>query len=223
MKFAPEAWPFVIPWLLLAVAAYYFSSPRLAMGLVVVAIATLLFFRDPPRAYTGPKEVIVAPADGLVTGVDEVEDPAIGPGRFRRVVTFLSVFDVHVQRIPIDGEVVTSQYKPGRKVAAFREDAGEINEHHLSVLRTETGDLVGVRQIAGLLARRVVSDLEVGQVRTRGERLGVIKFGSRVDLMVPLHYEIQVERGQRLKNGQTVAAIPGTGTSASKEAGSWPE
>ena len=125
-----------------------------------------------------------------------------------RVVTFLSVFDVHVQRSPVAGEVVVSRYTPGRKVAAFRPEAGEVNESHLTVLRDSKGNLFGVKQIAGLLARRVVAYQGVGSQVERGQLIGLIKFGSRVDLLVPSSYRIAVQKGDRLKEGKTPVARP---------------
>jgi phosphatidylserine decarboxylase len=153
--------------------------------------------------------------------VDTVEAPDVGPGAYHRVVTFLSIFDVHVQKTPAAGEVIASRHATGRKVAAFRTDAGEINEQHLTVIRRPGGDLVGVRQIAGLLARRVVCYLAAGDRVERGQPLGLIKFGSRVDLLVPASYRLMVQRGDRVRNGATPIALPGeaTGTAAGATAG----
>lgn len=208
MKFAKEAWPFVLPFIALAVALAAFSQLAWAVAALVVALLVLLFFRDPFRRYDGPADVILAPADGLITRVELVAAPEVGPGRFHRIVTFLSVFDVHVQKAPTDGEVVVSRHAPGKKVAAFREDAGEVNEHHLSVLRRGDGTLVGVVQIAGLLARRVVCYLRAGEAVARRQPMGVIKFSSRVDLLVPEGYRVLVSKGDRVKNGATPMASP---------------
>ena len=191
-----------------AAALFYFHKPVWAWVAVVLGLGVLLFFRDPRRHFDGDEGVVIAAADGLVTRVDTVEDAALGPGRWHRVVTFLSVFDVHVQRVPAAGEVKVSELTRGRKVAAFRQDADELNEQHLTVLEREGGDLIGVKQIAGLLARRVVCYLEAGQRVERGQHLGLIKFGSRVDLLVPESYEILVQKGDRVKNGQTPVARP---------------
>jgi phosphatidylserine decarboxylase len=207
MRFAREAWPFVLPFVALAVLLWWSGAPRWAGPLaVVVAVLVLLFFRDPSRSFDGPPDLILAPANGRVTRVDTVEDPALGPGRWRRIVTFLSVFDVHVQQAPAAGTVVRSERTTGPKVAAFRPDADRLNESHLTVLRLADGDLVGVRQIAGLVARRVVCYLGEGQTVTRGQHLGIIKFGSRVDLLLPESYDILVSEGNRLTNGLTVVA-----------------
>ena len=218
MKFAWEAWPFVLPFVLAALVAFVLGYSTTGIVLAVLAFAVLLFFRDPARSFDGPAAVVVAPADGLVTHIDTLEDPVLGEGRFRRIVTFLSAFDVHVQRNPVNGEVLSSKLQPGRKVAAFRDDAGEVNEAHFTVLRRSggegdsfTGDLVGVRQISGLMARRVVCYLQAGQDVERGKHLGVIKFGSRVDLYVPEDYEILISKGDRLRNGETPVARPPEG------------
>lgn len=213
MTFAREAWPFVLPFVALAGVLFAYRQGVWAALTLLLACGLLLFFRDPARHFEGSRDVIVAAADGVVTRIDTIEDPAVGPGRFQRVVTFLSAFDVHVQRVPVDGLVVMSGLKPGRKVAAFREDAGDVNESYLTVIRLPEDrrpaeELIGVRQIAGLMARRVVCYLEQGQTVSRGQHLGLIKFGSRVDLLVPETYEVLVEKGQRMRNGETAVARP---------------
>lgn len=208
MTFAKEAWPFVLPFVFGAAALYWFDHPGWALAALVAGLLVLLFFRDPARRYAGEAGVVLAPADGLITRIDTIEDPEIGPGRHHRIVTFLSVFDVHVQKVPAAGEVIASRYAVGKKVAAFRHDAGDVNEKHLTVIRRQNGDRVGVRQIAGLLARRVVCYLKEGDHVHRGQPMGLIKFSSRVDLLVPESYEIKVKKGDRVKNGATPMALP---------------
>lgn len=216
MTFAREAWPFVVPFWLAAAVLAASGYPWWGLGAAVAGFLVLLFFRDPARRFDGEESAVLAPADGLVTRVDTVEDPAVGPGQLRRVVTFLSAFDVHVQRVPATGRVVASAFTRGRKVAAFRADAGDVNENHLTVIRRgeeaggPAGDRIGVRQIAGLMARRVVCYLEPGQEVSRGQHLGLIKFGSRVDLLLPAHYEVLVAKGDRVRNGETLMARPGS-------------
>lgn len=208
MRFAREAWPFVLPFVLLAALLLVFGQLGWAVGALVVALAVLLFFRDPHREPGGEPSSVLSAADGLVTRVDQVEDPEVGPGTFRRVVTFLSVFDVHVQKTPVAGKVIRTHYMPGKKVAAFREDAGQVNEQLLTVIELADGTRVGVRQIAGLLARRVVCHLAEGDAVERAQPMGVIKFGSRVDVLVPEGYRITVTKGDRVQNGATVIAEP---------------
>jgi phosphatidylserine decarboxylase len=209
MSFAKEAWPFVAPFALLSAGLFALSHPRWAAAVAVVALLVLLFFRDPARAYAGPAETVLAAADGKITEISLVEDAEVGAGRFHRIVTFLSVFDVHVQRCPVEGEVVHSQLRRGLKLAAFRPEVGEKNEAHTNVFVRPSGERVAVRQLAGLLARRVVSYIGAGEKRRRGELLGVIKFGSRVDLFVPASYRVLVRVGDRVRNGETPMAEPG--------------
>jgi phosphatidylserine decarboxylase len=209
MTFARESWPFVAPFALLAALAAAAGRPAWTAAAAAAGLAILAFFRDPRRRFEGEPEVVLAPAAGLITAVDSAVDQELGAAPYRRVVTFLSVFDVHVQKVPASGEVVASRHAAGRKVAAFRADAGEVNEQHLTVIRRANGDLIAVRQIAGLLARRVVCYLAVGDRVERGQPLGLIKFGSRVDLLVPASYRLLVGKGDRLRNGATPVAAPG--------------
>jgi len=206
MSFAKEAWTFVIPLVVLAIALFFFERRMAGIAVAALSLLVLLFFRDPRRRYDGPAGIVLAPADGRITAVEGVVDPEIGPGLYTRVVTFLSVFDVHVQRCPVDGEVVFSALLRGEKLAAFRADVGDKNERYTNVLERPNGDRIGVRQLAGLIARRVVSYLHRGDRRKRGDLLGVIKFGSRVDLYVPAGYDILVKKGDRVRVGETPMA-----------------
>src|ERR1700726_4965454 len=200
MSFARESWPFVAPFVLLAALSAAAGHPGWAAAAGIAGLGVLAFFRDPARRFDGEAGIVLA--------------PDVGPGAYHRVVTFLSIFDVHVQKTPAAGEVIASPHATGRKVAAFRTDAGEINEQHLTVIRRPGGDLVGVRQIAGLLARRVVCYLATGDRVERGQPMGLIKFGSRVDLLVPASYRLMVQRGDRVRNGATPIALAGETTSA---------
>lgn len=206
MHFAKEAWPFVLP---PAIGALVLTALGAVIGgslLALLATLLLLFFRIPNRESGADDSVILAPANGRILSLETVEDPTVGAGTFHRIVTFLSVFDVHVQRAPTAGDVVVSHYSPGRRVPAFRSDAGEVNQQHLTVLQRENGDLVGIRQVAGLLARRVVAYRQSGDSVRRGDLLGLIKFGSRVDLLIPVSYHLEVRVGQRLREGDTPMA-----------------
>ncbi len=209
MRFAKEAWPFVLPFLLAAGGLLAWGRATGAGVAVLLGFLVLLFFRNPDRRYDGDAAAVLAPADGRVTEISTLEDEEIGPGRFQRVVTFLSVFDVHVQRCPVSGQVVRSSPREGLKLAAFRPEVGAKNQAHTNVFELPDGTRIGVRQLAGLIARRVVSYLGVGERHERGEMLGVIKFGSRVDLFVPESYRVTVAVGDRVRNGETVMAVPG--------------
>ena len=168
MRFAKEVWPFLLPPLVPAFILALVGWLLPAMGLALLGLFVLYFFRDPQRVFEGPDELVLAPADGVITLIDTVEDREIGPGRRRRVATFLSAFNVHVQRAPTEGEVIHTCFRDGRKVAAFRAHADQVNQQQLTVLRRTGGDLIGVRQVAGLLARRVVAYLSTGDRVARG-------------------------------------------------------
>jgi len=205
MTFAREAWPFVLP---PALAAVFFAMVRLWLpAALAVALAVLLlgFFRVPRRAGAGDADTLLSAADGRVMAVDRIAAPELGEGGFQRVATFLSVFNVHLQRTPTAGQVFLSEYRGGPKLAAFRTAAAK-NESHLTGIRRDDGEVVGVRQIVGLLARRIVCYLQPEQRIDIGQPLGLIKFGSRVDLLIPDSFEILVRPGQRVREGLTPMA-----------------
>lgn len=199
-----------LPPALLAAAAAPFGWWLASALLVLLAFGLLLFFRIPAARSDADESVVLSAANGRVMRVEPALDLEIGTGDLTRIVTFLSVFDVHVQRAPISGRTVSSRYTPGRKVAAFRPDAGDVNEQRLTVLETPSGTRVGVRQIAGLVARRVVCYLEPGRPARRGELMGLIRFGSRVDVLVPAGYAVLVSAGDRVRGGVTPLARPAT-------------
>jgi phosphatidylserine decarboxylase len=206
MTIAKEAWPFVLPPAAAAFLLLAFGWPKSAAGLALVSAGVLLFFRVPKRRTSTDTDLVLAPANGLVTRIDRIDDKELAPEPCHRIVTFLSVFDVHAQRSPVAGRVERSLSRQGRKIAAFRPAAGTLNESHLTVIRTPSGDLVGVRQIAGLVARRIVCYVDEGDVLERGDLIGIIKFGSRVDLLVPERYALLVTKGQRVTEGSTPVA-----------------
>jgi phosphatidylserine decarboxylase len=216
MRFAKEGWPFVVPFL--AIAAVLFAFGLALSGGLALALGggVLLFFRDPKRTFSGPAEIVTSAADGLVTRVDRVRDVDLGNQEYLRVVTFLSVFDVHVQRAPIAGTVTKSVPRAGKKLAAYRKEVDTMNQSHLTVLRGRDGQEIGVRQIVGLVARRVVPYLRVGQAVERGGLLGVIKFGSRVDVLMPGHYRPLTKVGERVRCGETPIAESWPATTAAK-------
>lgn len=208
MTFAKESLPFVAPLGIAALVLLLFRQLPWALFLAGLAVLVLLFFRIPRRRPEAAEGSILAPANGRILRIDRSPALLDSEGEVQRIVTFLSVFNVHVQRAPVSGEVVESRLTPGRKVAAFKAEAGTVNENHLTVLRCGNGDLIGIRQVAGLVARRVVCRLLPGDLIRQGDLVGLIKFGSRVDLMLPDHYEILVGQGDRLREGDTIVARP---------------
>jgi phosphatidylserine decarboxylase len=163
----------------------------------------IAFFRDPDRspASTSP-DAILAPADGRLMEIDWEEEPHFIGGPARRITIFLSLFDVHVQRSPYAGEVQYLHYQPGRFVPAYRHDA-HLNEANMIGLKTAHGPML-IKQIAGILARRIVCWAEPGDQLATGQRLGLIRFGSRVDLLLPPQVDLEVEIGQQVYGGQTI-------------------
>jgi len=165
----------------------------------------LLFFRDPHRTPPTDPLALVSPADGKVICVDESEDPCFGLGKFHRVGIFLSVLDVHVNRSPCDALVEKTHYSAGEFLDARHLEVDLRNENQTWLLQSTRGPVL-VRQIAGLIARRIVGWKKPQQIVRRGERIGMIRFGSRTDLYVPSACSVKVQVGQRVKGGETVLA-----------------
>jgi phosphatidylserine decarboxylase len=176
---------------------------------VVLAAFFLWFFRDPERTVPVGKGLIVSPGDGLVTEAAAIATPE---GLRQRISIFLSVFDVHVNRAPIGGVLLSVRYRKGQYLNAMNPASAERNEQNIVTVRGQGADQgfeVTFKQIAGLLARRIVFDAGQGQTVERGQRVGLIKFGSRVDVLVPMEARLEVKVGQRVKGGQSVlAAMP---------------
>ncbi|WP_329788041.1 phosphatidylserine decarboxylase [Lentzea sp. DG1S-22] len=182
---------------------------RLGVVLALVTAWVAWFFREPKRVTPTRPNLAVAPADGTVSHVVDAVPPAelgLGSQPMTRVSVFLSVFDVHVQRVPADGEVVQVSYHPGKFLSADLDKASEENERNTVWLRTADGHDLVVVQIAGLVARRIVCEVAEGEKVTAGQTYGLIRFGSRVDLYVPRGSRVLVEAGQRTIGGETVLA-----------------
>jgi phosphatidylserine decarboxylase len=171
-------------------------------------IFSLSFFRDPEPEVPAGDGVVVSPAHGTVDVIDETNEETFMGGRCRRVSVFLSVFDVHIQNAPVSGQVRYLKHRPGQFGNAMRRDCGSYNENVLIGIETKDlgGARVGVRLIAGLLARRIVPWVTEGEMVLKGERTSLIQFGSRVDLYLPLTTRIQVKLGEKVKGGESVIA-----------------
>ena len=201
---AAEGWPFILApaaaACMLALVGWWPAATILGL----LALACLGFFRDPERTPPEAPGVVLAPADGRVMRIDEVEDPWVG--RAVRASIFLSPLDVHVNRSPVAGLVDSVRHEAGRFMAAYRDEASELNERCTIALAGET-TRVGVKQIAGVLARRIVCRVRAGDKLAAGERLGLIRFGSRTDLVVPRSTEMRVKIGDRVRGGETVMGV----------------
>src|SRR6266540_1884082 len=182
VRLPPEGWLFIIPVVILTVAAFLIQWWVAGAVLALVLLFLLNFFRDPHRAGSQRHVDVLSPADGTVVQIKEVPDGEVWPGLTKQISIFMSVFDVHVNRAPISGRIVHYRYNLGKKIAAFAEKSSLENEQNLVVIDDGRGGVIAFKQIAGLLARRIVFDKSEGDEVVRGERVGMIKFGSRVDI-----------------------------------------
>lgn len=206
LRFAPEGWWFIIPFVILAAAALLVQWTVAAILFGAIAAFLINFFRDPPRSGSQRHIDVLSPADGTVVQIKDVPDGSVWPGLTRQVSIFMSVFDVHVNRAPISGKIVHYRYNPGKKLAAMVEKSSSENEQNLIVVTDSRGHTVAFKQIAGLLARRIVFDKKEGDEISRGDRVGMIKFGSRVDIFFPPEAKILVRLKDKVKVALTVIA-----------------
>jgi len=200
-----EARPFLIGAAALLGASLWLAWWIPAAFSFLLLIGLLLFFRDPERTPPADPLALVSPADGKVICVDEAEDPCFGLGKFRRVGIFLSVLDVHVNRSPYAGTFEKTHYSAGEFLDARHLEVDLRNENQTWLLKTSRGTVL-VRQIAGLIARRIVGWKKPGESVQTGERFGMIRFGSRTDLYFPASCTPKVQPGQRVVGGETVIA-----------------
>jgi len=177
----------------------------LIYGWAAVLIGLLvMFFRDPDRTLPDGDDIIVAPADGEVVSLKEVEEPVYIKGKATQISIFLSIFDVHINRLPASGKIEYVKYNPGAFLMARHDEASTINERADFGLRHGSGIKIFFRQITGFLARRIVYDLKEGDLVKAGRRFGMMKFGSRMDVLVPSEVDICVKEGDRTVAGETI-------------------
>jgi phosphatidylserine decarboxylase len=201
---ARQGAPIIALGLGLAVLLGWLGS-RVGMSLAgLLALLALSFFRDPERVSPNEKGIILAPADGRVLLVEEQVNGPVVAERALKISIFMSVFNCHVNRIPLDGVIGGIDYRPGKFFAAHQPRASRQNEQNILRLHTDRGDPVTVVQIAGLIARRIVCWVRSGDRVSAGDRFGLIQFGSRVDLYLPPETRITLKRGDRTKAGLTV-------------------
>ena len=205
---APEGKIILIPLLLLVLAGtgiftYYPSEVLKWINLMVALLVlfSLYFFRDPQRV-TPNNNGFISPGDGKIVQIIDVEDTDIG--KAKQISIFLSVFNVHSQRVPISGKVISKEYNPGKFLAAFNHKASLDNEQAVVMFETESGKRYKIKQIAGLVARRILNYMEPEHLVERGQRLGFIRFGSRVDIIVPEDFEIDVSLGDVVKGNLSI-------------------
>ena len=186
---------------LLVIFFYFIYKPLFVVSLIIL-IFTCYFFRDPERVVPLGDDILISPADGLITNISETKD---GKKKYTKVSIFLSVFNVHIQRIPISGEIVKIDYFEGKFINATLNKASEENERLKLTIKSKA-NLIHVTQIAGLIARRIICNVKLKDNTNQGDRYGIIKFGSRVDIEFPDNFDLLVSVGQQCIGGETIIA-----------------
>jgi len=206
MRIDPAGWPFILGALLPGLVLVLLGRGRWSVVFFVLAGFFVFFFRDPDRAAASPSDAdVLSPADGRVVVAGEAEAAAAPPGAWRQISIFLSPMDVHVNRVPIAGRVTRVEYRPGKFLPAYRSEAAAENERN-EIWIEHRGRTIIVRQVVGILARRIVCRVREGEQVEAGQRYGVMKFGSRIDLYLPPDASLRVGVGDKVVSGVTVLA-----------------
>lgn len=203
--FAKEGWLFITISVILALLILWLANPWAALPLILVAIFVLQFFRDPPRTIPEGSGVVLSPADGKIVCIEKAYDDYQSVEALK-ISVFMNIFNVHSNRSPVDGEVLEIRYIPGKFFNADFDKASAENERNAMIIRTASGQKITCVQIAGLVARRILCYTKPGEWLKRGERYGFIRFGSRVDVYLPLNAMPLVSIGQKVKATETILA-----------------
>jgi phosphatidylserine decarboxylase len=204
MRIAQEGWPLILSAAALALLALLFGWKLIGIVLVVLTLGVAAFFRDPERSIPTGDELVVSPADGRVVAIAPVVGDPLFADAMTRISIFLSPLDVHINRAPVAGRVSNVRYQTGKFLAAFKEDASRQNEQNALHIVDERERNWGVVQVAGAVARRIVCRAKAGDLLSRGERFGLIMFGSRTDLYLPQGCRVEATEGQRVRGGETI-------------------
>jgi phosphatidylserine decarboxylase len=204
MRIAREGYPLILTAAVLTIVAFLLDWKAVGFILGITTLAIAVFFRDPDRHVPTDQGVIVAPADGRVVSIAEIKGDSLFSDAKTRVSIFLSPLDVHINRTPVTGKIEEVRYQRGRFLAAYKEEASRSNEQNALKVVDEQSRALGVVQIAGVLARRIVCRVKRGDSLSRGERFGLIMFGSRTDTYLPTGCRVEVSEGQRVKGGETI-------------------
>ena len=202
-----EGLPFIIIPGAAAVFAAIARAPWIASFLFVLTAFVIWFFRNPERNGSGEEGVILSPADGKVIGVDAAAKTDLADGQFKRISIFMNIFNVHVNRIPCSGRVTAIRYRGGKFLSADLDKASELNERNAVLIETGDGRKIVTVQIAGLIARRIVCWLALGMSVRKGERFGMIRFGSRLEVFLPGDTSIMVKSGDKVRAGETTIGV----------------
>ena len=208
LKIHNEGWVYLVSSIIITIIVIPFFN-ILGIFLAFLSICIFYFFRDPIRSIPN-ENVVVSPADGLITFIGESKSPLesnLDKNNYTKISIFLSIFDVHVNRMPIDASILSINYTPGKFLNATLDKSSKENERNI-IYAKKNENYFYVVQIAGLISRRIVCNLKNNQEVTKGERIGIIKFGSRVDLYLPKNFNILISKGQRVIGGETIISNP---------------
>ena len=205
MRIDPAGWPFVLGGLIVAIVAGFFAGTAYGIVLLVLTVFFLFFFRDPERQVSSEPGAVLSPADGRVMVAGPSTAQKFPAPTWQQISIFLSPMDVHINRMPVGGRVMKVEYHPGRFLPAFKADAGDLNEY-TEVTVAAGGHTVVFRQIVGILARRIVCRVKAGDELHVGDRMGVMKFGSRMDVFLPADAVIHAQVNQKVVAARTVIA-----------------
>jgi len=204
----PVAWegiPFILIGIVLTCMLFILNWNLLAVPMAIATLFTIYFFRDPERTYVDDEKAILTPADGTVLSIENLPD---GDYRLKdkaiKISIFMSIFNAHINRIPIKGKIVQLSYHPGKFFSANRDKASVYNEHNIVTLETDNKKKIIFVQIAGLIARRIACWIKKGDYVETGQRFGLIRFGSRLEVYLPPDCEIKVKKGEKVKASQTI-------------------
>jgi phosphatidylserine decarboxylase len=206
VRLDPAGWPFIAGALVLAIAGGAILGPAAGLPLAALAAFFAFFFRDPERSVRASAGDVLSPADGRVLVAGAADASVAPPGSWQQISIFLSPMDVHVNRVPASGRITRVSYQPGRFLPAYHEQAAGTNERS-EIWIDHGGQFVVARQIVGILARRVVCRAREGDEVRAGDRYGIMKFGSRMDIFVPPTADLRVQVGAVVRGGETVIAV----------------
>ena len=206
LQFAKEGYPFIIFFSSITILSAILRWNWVTVASLALTVFMFYFFRDPDRTTAQDGEAFIAPADGKIIVISEAKEDEVLHENRLKISIFMSPLNVHVNRAPCDGTVRDVKHYPGKFYSAFKDDASILNEHITMVLDSEYGPIV-LKQIAGAVARRAVCRVKPGDALTQGQRYGIIKFSSRVDIFLPLNTEVKVKLNDIVKAGETVLAV----------------
>jgi phosphatidylserine decarboxylase len=219
MRIDPAGWPFVLGGLVVTIIVAFTAGLILGLVLLGLSVFFLFFFRDPDRVSEAPASAVLSPADGRVMVAGASTAQGFPSSDWQQISIFLSPMDVHVNRMPVSGTVKRVRYHPGRFLPAYRPESVDLNEY-TEVVIEDGGSTVVVRQIVGILARRIVCRVKEGDVVKAGERFGVMKFGSRMDVFLPSDATVRTRVGEKVVGGVTlIASLAAAGADMTAAAG----